>query len=379
MKIGILLPASTTHPMIGYDFLTGVQLSLQRHATDDCRYVTANIGFGTDKQLVLEKAEHLCLNEGVDVLVAFIDGPHVPAVSQVAKALNKLLLIVHPGAKYPASDEPEGHVICLTHHEWLCSALTGEAAAENGHRDAVLATNFYDSGYALAHAMTNGFTRTGGEMRHNFIGKHLEATFDAAPLLDFMDTYGKPLALLSIFSGPLTLPFLGALQSRLANHAPQLYGSSTLLAECAAMPPEAGRPMAKGYCAWISRLDLPENREYCAAFSEAVDRQASAVGALGWDVGVVLAQLVALENLHRWRGTDIPALLLEQPLTGTRGTMLLDEATQHYLAPVYWMDGSGEGYANVRTAETLQPVWKQQMNQSVALPKSGWFNTYLCS
>src|SRR5690606_8979788 len=173
MKAGILLPKSTTHPSIGYDFLTGMKLAVKRHAQWACDWTTANIGFGVDEQLLVEKAEQLCLNEGVDVLVAFADHPRVGVLFPIVKSLNKLLIVVSAGAKYPVSWERHDHVIFLMLNEYLLARLTGGRAAAEGLRDGVMATNFYDGGYAIAGSIVDGFRQEGGNIAYNFVGRQL--------------------------------------------------------------------------------------------------------------------------------------------------------------------------------------------------------------
>lgn len=379
MKAGILLPKSTTHPTIGYDFLTGMKLAMERHAGISCNWTTANIGFGVDAQLLVEKAEQLCLNEGVDVLVVFADHPRVNALFPVVKALNKCLLVVSAGAKYPISWEREDHVIYLTLNEYLLSGLTGVRAASDGYRSGAIATNFYDGGYAMASSIAEEFNRGGGNIAYNFIGRHLEDEFDTNPLLNFLDACKEPLAVLATFSGALTSQFVHTLGGKLPEQV-RIYCNPTMLAEWEAEPDKAGAPALTGYAAWSPAIALEENQAYITAFQSGLGREATAIGALGWDAGQVLAALAAGADEHGWKGANILPWLAQQAIAGARGELVLDSTTHYYLAPAYWIDsGRKDSVVGRLTAAEVQQAWEQQVSNLASPPQTGWFNTYLCS
>jgi len=380
MKAGILLPKSTTHPSIGYDFLTGMKLAVKRHAQWACDWTTANIGFGVDEQLLVEKAEQLCLNEGVDVLVAFADHPRVGVLFPIVKSLNKLLIVVSAGAKYPVSWERHDHVIFLMLNEYLLARLTGGRAAAEGLRDGVMATNFYDGGYAIAGSIVDGFRQEGGNIAYNFVGRQLTNALDTAPLLAFLDTCRERLAILATFSGAPTSAFVRALVDKLPEQA-QVYGNPTMLAEWEAAPePDATDvPALCGYAAWSRTLVNEENQTYITAFEAALGRAATPFGALGWDAGQVVAALAATADKHGWKGDKAPRCLEQEAITGARGELVFDRATHYFLAPAHWVAGKNENTMDRLAAVEVQQAWKHLVGSLASPPQSGWFNTYLCS
>ena len=87
MKVGVLLPRSTTHPIIAYSFLDGLHAFTDlNQLSEDIICVTANIGFGTDPLVIEQKAEELFMQHRVDLLVVFADFPIIEGLFSLVKA-----------------------------------------------------------------------------------------------------------------------------------------------------------------------------------------------------------------------------------------------------------------------------------------------------
>lgn len=384
MKIGVLLPKSTTHPLIGHDFLSGLKLSMVSKGMKDLEILTGNIGFGVDEELIYSETERLFLEEGVDILIVFADHPKVAGVFPLLNALNKLLIVVNSGAKYPESWQSPGNVVYLTLNDILNCRLTGQLAVEDGYKIGAMTTSFYDGGYSLCHALTEGFLDVKGEIEYNFISK-LKEKLNVSPLIGFLENQEDKIALLSVFSSDLVPDYLRQLKdSGIRNYgifaSPSFLHDSDL--EKLVDQKEEGDnyfPELKGFVSWWPDLNLASNREFMLAFKASAKRKASAFAALGWDAGLICKLISTQEELDDFQATDLIAYLKEQEIESTRGALLFDESTHHYISPSYLVT-SIEGELVVSgTSDSKRETWNEIVQTTEELPLTGWYNTYLCS
>lgn len=384
MKIGILLPKSSTHPLIGHDFLTGLKLSLTQGDQEGHEIISGKIGFGVDEELIYSETERLFLEEGVDLLIAYADHPKIGSVFPLLKALNKLLIVVNSGAKYPESWNPQENVLYLTLNELINCRLTGKVVVEEGYGKGVMATSFYDGGYSLCHALVEGFADQKGQIEYNFINK-LHADLDASPVVDFLKGQPDKIALLSVFSGELAYEFFKQIQDSPLENA-GIYASPTFLLDSWAniqknLSTQNGSffPPVKGFVSWWPDLDLPANRCFIETFRASVNREASAFSALGWDAGLICTRIMGNGHVHGFQAAEMIQTLKEHGIEGTRGRMHLDEATHHYVAPSYLVTLQEEKAMVSDVSGSEQQTWNELVQATEELPLTGWFNTYLCS
>lgn len=376
MKLGVLIPKSTTHPLIGYDFLAALKLSVENSGIGNYETLTGNIGFGIDEDLIYQETERLCMEEGVDLLIVYADRPKIDGIFPLLKALNKLLIVVNSGAKYPESWLPQENVLYLTLNELLNCRSTGKLAATEGILKGVMATSFYDGGYSLCHAQVEGFTEEKGQVEFNYISK-LNADLDISSMLDFLKSQTHQYALLSVFSGDLVSEFLEQLgNSNLDNFS--VYASPTFLLD-SLIKNEPLFPQVKGYLSWCPNLDLAMNKNFMKIFKESTKREASQFAALAWDVGLICKLLSDSQAFHQFNARQIISFLMTQKIAGTRGELLLDDNTHHFLAPSYLVTRRNEGLVVLEDSTAESSIWDNMVDATEELPLTGWFNTYLCS
>jgi hypothetical protein len=70
---------------------------------------------------------------------------------------------------------------------------------------------------------------------------------------------------------------------------------------------------------------------------------------------------------------------MTQKIAGTRGELLLDDNTHHFLAPSYLVTRRNEGLVVLEDSTAESSIWDNMVDATEELPLTGWFNTYLCS
>ncbi|PSL42899.1 amino acid/amide ABC transporter substrate-binding protein (HAAT family) [Chitinophaga niastensis] len=380
MKIGALLPRSTFHPLLHHDFLQGMQAYLQYRQVS-AELLTANIEFGTDADMMLEQAEKMLLEKQVDVLVVYADQEAVSKIAALAKPLNRLVLVVHNGAKYMHDWEPHPTVLSHTLNNIIHCRLTGRYAADIS-KNAAVCTSFYDGGYSHNHALVQSYMDNGGNVAYNFVGQYKVKEFNSAPLHDFLRTNAHVQTLLALFNGDLAHCFLQQLQDADVTPGLQLFGSPMLLDESlTAVHGALKLPFRiSGYVPWISSLHNNANQLLKTQFQSHTGREANLPGMHGWDTAIILEHIFNTANIHHFKARDILAALSDVTLDSPRGSLCMDTATHHMIAPA-WLVQTNEAFEPeiIGGTDNTAQIWQEIVNEKIQGVSSGWINTYLCA
>jgi len=382
MTAGLLLPSSSTHPLIAHNFAEGIKsyLRLRQHSSP-LTLVSGAIGFGTDRVVIEKEANRLILEHQADVLVIFADYPVVSCLFPLIKALNKLLIVVNHAAKYPPSWEAQPNVI---HHHLgnvLNCWLTGRQAAKETAAAAVV-SSYYDGGYAISHALSQSFMDKEGKIVFNFVGHQYKDQFNTQPLVNFLAQQPQADALLAILSGELVPEFYDQLKAQLSNRKLRLYASPVLLEESLVGEQQMGNITVSGYTGWLQDLPHPENRIFCEAFRGDTFREPDSVAVLGWDTGLILKTIDEISAGGRINGSTITQHPALRHLQGAKEEMHLHAHTQHYISPLYYLSDSASGKTTVDHTLALEDVagaFDEMIKQDIQGVFSEWLNTYLCS
>ncbi|PRY85095.1 hypothetical protein [Mongoliibacter ruber] len=377
-KIGILLPKSSTHPYIGYDFFYGLNAFYAFHGDNNPSFFTSNIGFGIDDDLLYSETEKMFLEKNVDVVVVFAEHPKVDKIFPLASQFRRPILVVNAGAKYPVKWKAAEYVIFLNLGEMLSAKLVAKKGiVQSGIQKGINATNFYDGGYGMADGFYLGQESAGANILFNFISKHLEADFDSRSIIDFLEENQDPILIFSTYTGEILPLFLKAVegfdpkitlvcsQATIHEIISNELGSKMALPEiiaCSSLSPE-----------WPSKGFQPIN-EY---FKTEVKREASPFSYLGWDAGEVLQKLSSLANTG-WK--ECAQKLEQTTITGSRGALRFHLETGYFIGDQYQFKVRGDKYKVIKIeVEEVLKEWEQLMESRPTPPQVGWFNTYLCS
>lgn len=381
MKIAVLIPSSTTHKQLGYDFYLSLQHALA-HQDAAIEWMSTSIGFGTDEADMLAKAEDLLLNKGADLLVAFADYPKISALFPLLEAVNKQLLLVNMGAKLPADWRPHPQVFHLNLQESLLAHIAGKTLYEEGNNQFALATNYYEGGYAPCQLAVDAYMHQGGMIGYNFIPHSKGEAFSIEPLTTYLAESEAEVAVYANYSHPLTTVFWEQWQKSDAAHHNVLWGSSILLMEILSTQPDS-LPNSKhitGLIAWHSALDNAENKIFMQQFQQKLNRPANPFAALGWDAGLLIAKAIKDTQAGETFSLIASMLALNEPLKLSRGEALVDKDFQIVIAPAYRLSvTAGRLHYQTIDARELLAAWQELKQQHPQPNQNGWLNTYLCS
>ncbi|SFG57563.1 hypothetical protein SAMN04487988_105122 [Algoriphagus hitonicola] len=377
-NIGLLLPKSSTHPDIGYDFFFGLKAFFSFQTDSNPVFHTANIGFGIDDDLLYSETERMFLEKNADVLVVFADHPKVDKIFPLAAQFGRTIIVLNSGAKYPVDWQAPDFVLFLTLGEMLSAKLAAKKSINlTGIIEGINTTNFYDGGYGIGDGFYLGQESAGGKVVFNFIGKHLEADFDPQPLVDYLSENQGKFLIFSIYTGKILPLFLKAIKG---------FGSKVTLVCSQAMIQEI---VAKEH---LQGMSLPEIFAFSSLNPEwknqgfqpineyiknEVKRDVSPFSYLGWDAGEVIMRLSSKIN-YTW--PEKVKQLEDKTIKGSRGNLKFHSKTGHFIGDQYQVrlrDRKLE-VSKIELNEVFEE-WEKFIETRSQPPQVGWFNTYLCS
>ena len=383
MKIGILLPNSTTYPLISSNFMTGLKGRLADLATAlSPELLTASIGFGTDGKLMLKEAEVMLLDNQADILIVFADHPVVECLFPLINALKKLLIVVNSGAKYPPVKK-QPFVIYHTLNYALHCRLIGKQAAKVSSK-AVVATSYYDGGYSLCHAISKGYMDQGSSIAFNFVSKFKAEEFDMEPMTDFLNANHDVRHILAVYSD-LSQVFYEKLSIDFPAIPLNIFVNPAMLEE--PHLPEYGitnkEMSVSSYVPWMPQLTTGGNIAYCNAFKSKSGRIPDAIGALGWDTGSLIINYIEASLANPlFQTKQLLDELLDAKIEGAKGTIYIDSNTHQVFSPAYQVKlGAGNQLILQDTVPLVEVLreWTEIYDDPPQGLVSGWMNTYMCS
>lgn len=382
MVIGILLPDSTTHPLISHDVLAGFKSAVKWHAIEGVELALGYIGFGTSVEVLKKETEKLILERDADIIIAFADHPIIDTIFPLISQLNKMLLVINNGAKYAIDWKASRNVYYHTLENCFCSFLTaGYAYSKTGR--AAMATSYFDGGYSLCHAITQPFMDVGGEMMYNFAGSYKLNEFNIQPLVTFLQENIDTDSIFTILSGNLLTEYYKQLNQLIPHLTLDMYSHPVVLEETLAEHADLfpGKCNLTGFTIWYERVPGVENETFCNLIKEVTRRRPTSFSALGWDTALIVQQIIAITENNPARLSDLEACNIPA-IEGVKGRIIPDEKTHHFLGDVYRLNYSTEGGlvsdATISAEESMTPLDKM-VSQKIEGIASGWLNTYLCS
>jgi branched-chain amino acid transport system substrate-binding protein len=380
MLAGILLPTSTTHPLLSHDFMAGIR-SFLKYSDSSITLIPGYVGFGAHVDAVKTEVEKLILEHDPEVIIAFLDHPVVDSLFPLMAQLNKVLIVVNNGAKYAIDWKAPANVYFHTLENSYLSFLTAEHVSTLTKK-AIMATSYYDGGYSLCHALTQPFLNRGAEIVFNFAGSYKKDEFDTSHLVDFLQINKDVKSMFTILSGELLPLFYQKLDAALPETELHFYGSPVTVEETIGLDKEffPSKYTVTGFTSWLPDSGSSENRIFTETIRK-ISREPNSFIALGWDSGLILNEFARLAEFD---GTQIHSLAANsfKEIKGAKGGLKLDEETHHFVGEAYHLkynSSTGSELLATIDAASGRSIWNEMVTQKIEGITSGWLNTYLCS
>ena len=378
--IGILLPGSTLYPSIGMDFLQGIKSCLKYHQHEAVDIQAGIIGYGLKDDEIYAATEKFLIISNAEVVIVYAEDYHAEKLSPLFAAAGRLLIITNAGANYPVPSLSITHTLFHSLNDCLCTFLTAKyAARQEGGHGAIMATSFFDGGYKHSHAITNGFTLSGGTIKYNFVSHYKKEEFNTDTLIAFIKNNPETKKILAVFCGDMARYFFEKMMDIQKEYNLQLYGSPMMFDSTPGdfTEPKPSVPDLCGYTNWIPELDHEANHAFMQYYKAENGKEANLFSMQGWENGLLL-----MEYLQQRKETSNTESAIDQlkgkKINSPRGNIHLNEK-RFVLGPAHFVKVSGNLQLTIEDSLTdLSEAWEEMLAQIPNEEFSAWRNTYLC-
>lgn len=379
ITIGVLLPRSTDFPAMGFDLLDGLKLYFQKKGMDNIRFIPENIGFGEDRKEIYSKAEKCILQDDAQIIVAYLSTENAATLYPLIESAGRHLIVLDTGMNYPI-EAASPNVLFISLQGIHTCFYTGKMAGKDAN-EVIFATSFFDGGYRGPWAFNRGISMCGGTIVHNYVSHHKESEFTIQPLVKALNT-NKEARIAACFSTYLATLFFQKLSEVEENIEEMEYWCSSFMFEEQTMATyQLPKGKFVGYTPWISSLETETNQDFVAEIQLKKNKKANIFHLLGWEAGIILAQLLADSNgIQMAFKSFLDGKSYESP----RGLVTIHPTTHIGFAPFYLceMKRNKENKAILVYKETIEISADEHLevinDQPVGIT-SGWFNNYLCT
>lgn len=378
-KIGLLLPHSTLYPSLSFDIAEGLKAGLASAGLKHISWTIEGIGFGTDADELLTKAQKLLLQEEVDVVIGMMHRRMAEGLAPLFNSANRLLLLLDVAGDFFVGAEPAPTVFYHSLQASLGCRLTGRKAVEAGARGVIQASSFYDAGYLQGYAFSQGITTNGGQVLQYFVSSHIPEQVNVQQLQDGI-TKDDAQAVTALYAGDLAEQFY-QLYPALPRQLP-LWVSPMMLEEQMLSRVSFGLEGIRGHVAWSEQLESNENDNYKEAIRSR-GRQPNIFSVLGFEGGMIAAcHLMGFKDKDQPSSEDFKQLE-SMSFRGPRGLVQFNPDTHYSFGQQYAATVVPDAQGRCRLAALVpEPAVDRDFNafrsEAPPLTHTGWHNSYLC-
>jgi branched-chain amino acid transport system substrate-binding protein len=373
MRIGLLLPTSTTYPEMGNNLKAGLELGFRTLADPgQVKLIPVQVRQGYNR--AGERAQEL-LEAGADLVIAAINSQVADRLQEMFQARQRVLLAATVGEHASAPGRPNPYVFYNSLNYWQANWALGAWAAQNLGQRALMFSSFYESGYDGLYAFQRGFENGGGSVLDTIVTHRPAETGDLTQAIGLIKQK-QPNVIYAAYCEQAALDFLQALtHNGLAGRLP-LVGSSFLTEEFISGDLGQAAFGVKTCQSWASNLAAPANQDFQGAYQKHYGKSADIFAVLGFDTAGIVVEALQLAQGQVNPTQNLIRALEQASFEGPRGPVVMSAETHTtrsrlYLREARRIDGeAGNVVLGVLTAP------ESPLNYQV---KTGWLNSYLCA
>lgn len=374
LKLGVLVPDAPKYSLMSDNFLDGLRLAINRPNDEHSHEIELHIEryqtSGSDLKL---KTNKLAEYHKVDIMTGLVSGHNTHILKPILEAREILFLENNLGERMQ-SVEPESTCIYRNSlHLWNSSFVSGTWAAKHLGSTCLIATSFYDSGFANIAAFHKGFEMAGGKILKTCT-THLREDDGFGELFSHIN-HLKPDFVLGCYSNHEAINFVHSYKHQ-GIDVP-LLGAGLL---CNVSNLSVQNSSAEGIMSigtWTRELNNVMNKTFVSEFENTHQRHVDVFSVLGYESGQLFRK--SLSSLHKHPTTEeliraFKNLKVESP----RGTLCM--TNQHTTVPTYVKKVSKrKGYYAEHAIDklALQNHKHPSINELSLSIQSGWTNAYM--
>lgn len=377
LRVGVVIPRSSTHPFQGENLVAGMKLRFTEAGWDTTKLVVET----ADTSSAVARACKLLHENRVDILTGILNPLAVPRLRAELEKSGTLFINVEGGANAFTPRDESPWIFHNSLGYWQANWAMGAWAAANLGKRAFVASSFYETGYDSCYAFSQGFEAAGGTLVGSEVTHGPNAAPGFAPLMTAIRK-ARPDLLFALYSGRDAVDFVKACgEAGLAGRLPIL--ASGFAVDEALLPAMGPAAIGIRSClSWAPGLESPENATFRTTFALATGRAADPFAVLGYDTGRMIDTAVKVAAARSPNSQALKQALAETKIASPRGVLRIDPRTGNADAPLYLREVRKVGELTRNEVITELPglaAIERQANPATMAAKSGWINTYLCA
>ena len=374
MKIGLLISKSIIYPEINFDFMNGLRLATGNNK--NLEFIIEGIDFGAKDSIIVDKAQKLLFEHQLHGIVALGGRVVTSTLSGVALASQIPVIIADTGGDIYTSIENQW-VFHNSLEIWKSALLMGDYIRRKGHKKTGLISSFYDSGYGMLHAFTEGLA---SDQVFTHIAPYDFVQNEIKEFSDCIKTY-QPDALFGILSHEYASRFLTYYSDTKFEKDCTLYSTSTLAAE--KILEKVDRDISiTSITSWSESFEKKESKEFAANYLERSYKKANLFSLLGYECGKALSLAASSLTSENPSPKMLSDALREVEFEGPRSTFNFKGDRQNH-TPKHWLEEinyKDKKYTSdiIEEVDITSSQEAKLFKKTKELENSGWFNPYLC-
>ena len=366
-KIGVLLPQSNAHPLMGKSFLNGLKLAT---APNNLKFMVESIGFGENPKQLIDSTQKLIHQEEVILTTGLLGDYGLPELIDFVSKNEEILITATLGAGKPI-ELPNGVVHNSLGLYDSIQQLTSYFA-KNNIKNIATSSCYYEAGYGFNEALFQAYKAQENtiDITGHFITP-LNPRENESELMEVAFSDINPDAIIAYHNGIYAKEHAEFLtQNKIYNKYP-IYALpfSTETSTIKEFPEVINN--IKTISSWQPELDNTVNKAFVEAFTNKYGKQPDYFALLGYENGLIINEfLIKKESNPK---THIHEIQTEGP----RGTINFNNSYKKTNYDCYIWDHKFVDESNI------------QKNNNITLPNTffkgteiqshqGWFNAYLC-
>jgi branched-chain amino acid transport system substrate-binding protein len=273
----------------------------------------------SDPQVGVPAARTLIEREDVDILTGAVSSAVANAVSDIAQR-DGIPFVISNATSNNITREGTENIFRTSASTWMLYNTMGSYMAEQEVDNVMVVLPDYAGGHEGAADFMAGYTEAGGEVAGELYPPLGNNNYSA-----YMTSIRQadPSAVFAFFAGSDAARFVQ--QYRQFGVEAPLYGTGYMV-DTDVLPAqgEAAIGIVNAYH-YAADLDIPENKEFRAAFEEAYDREASVYAVQGWDAAWLIGEAITATEGNTEDTDALIKAMEDVEFESPRGPMELDE------------------------------------------------------
>lgn len=377
MKIGLIIPRSELFPLVGLQFIDGVNFALQQNKDKQIQVIIEDGGNAADSDETIGKANKLLLQDRVDAVIAYTGAKTHEGLSNLFDKYKKILVLADWGAYIAYDLKRSDYVFHHTMNEWAASYALGKHMAQQGHKKVLFCLSLMDVGYHLSYSFVRGFEESGGSVAGYHTAKLNTDQVFYNELEQKIDDW-QPDIIYCGFAGDDADKFWQNAAETIINKDLAIAGPALLT-----LPDilEKYKPSTTGIntsSAWYPNLAGDINVAFREEYKMATGNDADRFSVLGYECAMALMNAASYNEAGLLDIKETIRNIKLSAINSPRGEVRYDPEKNYTVANSYLAIIDDDGVEIVtETIDADMETWRK--DNLASHPNEGWLNPYPCT